>query len=71
MRKGRETYNKWKKDEQQVERAGATGGDRMSNRWRMVSQQMEMGKCNKWVQPESQPASQMSGDIFNENVTII
>ena len=35
--------NKWKKDEQQVERAGATGGNRMSNRWRMESQQVENG----------------------------
>ena len=66
--------NKWKKDEQQVERAGATGGDRMSNRWRMVSQQVEMGECNKWVLPASQPASQMSlvhEDIVNGNCTII
>ena len=54
-KRGGKRCNKWKKDEQQVERAGATGGDRMSNRWRMVSQQVEMGECNKWVQPASQP----------------
>ena len=34
--------NKWKKDEQQVERAGATSGKRMSNRWRVVLKQVEM-----------------------------
>ncbi len=34
--------NKWKKDEQQVERAGATGGNRMSNRWRLeIVQQVD------------------------------
>ena len=33
--------NKWKKGEQQVERGGATGGNRMSNKW-MELQQVEM-----------------------------
>ena len=33
--------NKWKKGEQQVERAGAIGGNRMSNKW-MELQQVEM-----------------------------
>ena len=33
--------NKWKNGEQQVERAGATGGNRMSNKW-MELQQVEM-----------------------------
>ena len=60
VRKGGERCNKWKKDEQQVERAGATGGDRMSNRWRIVSQQVEMGivqQVGQASQPASQPAS--------------
>ena len=33
--------NKWKKGEQQVERVGATGENRMSNKW-MELQQVEM-----------------------------
>ena len=45
--------NKWKKDEQQVERAGATGRNRMSNRWRMESQQVEM-EIVQQVGPASQ-----------------
>ena len=45
--------NKWKKDEQHVERAGATGRNRMSNRWRMESQQVEMDIAQQ-VGPASQ-----------------
>ena len=33
--------NKWKKGEQQVERVGATGENRMSNKW-MELQQVEI-----------------------------
>ena len=43
------------KDVQQVGRAGATGGDRMSNRWRRVSQQVEM-EIAQQVGPASQIA---------------
>ena len=53
VRKGGERCNKWKKDEQQMERAGVTGGDRMSNRWRMVLQQVEM-EIAQQVGPASQ-----------------
>ena len=44
--------NKWKKGEQQVERVGATGGNRMSNKW-MELQQVEM-EIVQQVDPASQ-----------------
>ena len=41
INKWKRLSNKWKKGEQQVERVGATGGNRMSNKW-MELQQVEM-----------------------------
>ena len=46
--------NKWKKGEQQVERVGATGENRMSNKW-MELQQVEME-----IAQEVDPASQIN-----------
>ena len=46
--------NKWKKGEQQVERAGATGGNRMSNKW------MEFQPVGMEIAQQLDPVSQIN-----------
>ena len=65
--RGGKRCNKWKKDEQQVERAGATGGNRMSNKW-MELQQVEM-EIAQQLDPVSQkmcPAREPDSQIARQ-----
>ena len=67
--------NKWKKGEQQVERGGSTGENRMSNKWMELQQvEMEIGQqvgqasnmkesSQKAREPDSQIARQPESQI--------